>query len=158
MCCLKGLPSPARLIFTPEPASLNCLNCESVMTPNHQCEELISSSVAPVNCGSEPPAHSKSLGAFSESELSDDSTPPGSPVVLKRIIRPRKFCDLWYSGLSWYICAVFPHIGVFSPVAFLHYSSRCIVLQINIIIGVIFSFAKSFHNKTFCIIINSTNI
>ena len=92
--CLKGLPSPARLIFTPEPASLNCLNCESVMTPNHQCEELISSSVAPVNCGNEPPAHSKSLGAFSESELSDDSTPPGSPVVLKRIIRPRKFCDL----------------------------------------------------------------
>ena len=94
--CLKGLPSPARLIFTPEPASLNCLNCESVMTPNHQCLELISSSVARVKCGSTPPvtAHSMSLSAFSGSELSDDGTPPGSPVVLKRIIRPRKFCDL----------------------------------------------------------------
>ena len=100
----KGIPSPAPLVFTPVPASLNCLNCESVMTPNHQCEELISSSLAScgqaVNFGSEPPVTSpaKSFGAVSElkpsqSELSDDGTPPGSPL-LKRIIRPKKFCDL----------------------------------------------------------------
>ena len=97
----KGIPSPAPLVFTPVPASLNCLNCESVMTPNHQCEELISSSLAScgqaVNFGSVTTL-AKSLGDVSElkpsqSELSDDGTPPGLPL-LKRIIRPKKFCDL----------------------------------------------------------------
>ena len=87
---------------------MNCLNCESVMTPNHQCEELITSSLALCqaagNCDSEPPVTTlaKSLGAITElkvstpasqSDLSDDGTPPGSPL-LKRIIRPKKFCEL----------------------------------------------------------------
>ena len=105
--CLKRIPSPVPLVFTPVP-SVNCLNCESVMTPNHQCEELITSSLALCqaagNCDSEPPVTTlaKSLGAITElkvstpasqSDLSDDGTPPGSPL-LKRIIRPKKFCEL----------------------------------------------------------------
>ena len=34
----KGLPSPAPLVFTPEPPEKSrCLNCEAEMTPDHQC-------------------------------------------------------------------------------------------------------------------------
>ena len=98
--CSKVIPSPAPLVFTPVPASLNCLNCESVMTPNHQCEELVSSSSlcgqASVDCGSEPPVSTLAKRPElkeSQPELSDDGTPPGSPLM-KRIIRPKKFCDL----------------------------------------------------------------
>ena len=72
------------------------------MTLDHQCEELISSCVTSVNCGSKPPVTdlSKSLGACSESELSDD----GQGIVLPaktdlprrtpgRILNLKKFCE-----------------------------------------------------------------
>ena len=37
--CLKGLPSPAPLVFTPVPSRKSrCLNCEGEMTPDHQCQ------------------------------------------------------------------------------------------------------------------------
>ena len=37
--CVKGLPSPAPLVFTPVPSRKSrCLNCEAEMTPDHQCE------------------------------------------------------------------------------------------------------------------------
>ena len=43
--CMKGLPSPAPLIFTPVPSKeSSCLNCEAVMTPDHQCEATDSDS------------------------------------------------------------------------------------------------------------------
>ena len=36
--CTNGLPSPAPLVFTPEPPEKSrCLNCEAEMTPDHQC-------------------------------------------------------------------------------------------------------------------------
>ena len=39
--CLKDIPSPAPLFFTPvSPEKPKCLNCEGEMTPDHQCEEL----------------------------------------------------------------------------------------------------------------------
>ena len=35
--CTNGLPSPAPLVFTPEPPEKSrCLNCEAEMTPDHQ--------------------------------------------------------------------------------------------------------------------------
>ena len=34
---LKCIPSPGTLVFTPEKLNLNCLNCDSKMTPDHQC-------------------------------------------------------------------------------------------------------------------------
>ena len=40
--CSKDIPSPAPLVFTPEPpetSSLNCLNCDARMTPDHQCKD-----------------------------------------------------------------------------------------------------------------------
>ena len=37
--CVKGLPSPAPLVFTPVPSRKSrCLNCEAEMTVDHQCE------------------------------------------------------------------------------------------------------------------------
>ena len=60
------------------------------MTLDHQCEELISSSVASVDCGSEPP----------ESELSDDSQGIVLPAKTDlprrtpgRILNLKKFCE-----------------------------------------------------------------
>ena len=36
--CTNGHPSPAPLVFTPEPPEKSrCLNCEAEMTPDHQC-------------------------------------------------------------------------------------------------------------------------
>ena len=36
---VKGLPSPAPLVFTPVPSRKSrCVNCEAEMTPDHQCE------------------------------------------------------------------------------------------------------------------------
>ena len=36
---VKGLPSPAPLVFTPVPSrESRCLNCEAEMMPDHQCE------------------------------------------------------------------------------------------------------------------------
>ena len=43
--CSKGIPSPSPLVSTPRPVPANCLNCESVMTPNHQCPAPFSRSV-----------------------------------------------------------------------------------------------------------------
>ena len=39
---MKGFPSPAPLVFTPEKSS--CLNCEAEITPEHQCESTDSDS------------------------------------------------------------------------------------------------------------------
>ena len=39
--CAKGIPSPAPLVFTPVPPerlNLNCSNCDTKITPHHQCE------------------------------------------------------------------------------------------------------------------------
>ena len=37
--CLKGLPSPAPLGFTPVPSRKSiCSNCDAEMTPDHQCD------------------------------------------------------------------------------------------------------------------------
>ena len=101
--CLKGLPSPAPLVFTPVPTrESSCLNCEAEMTLDHQCEELISSSVTSVNCGSKPPVTdlSKSLGACSESELSYDGQGKVLPAKTDlprrtpgRILNLKKFCE-----------------------------------------------------------------
>ena len=40
---MKGIPSPASLVFTPvqpDTLSLKCLRCDAKMTPGHQCEDL----------------------------------------------------------------------------------------------------------------------
>ena len=42
--CVDSIPSPAPLIFTPKQLSLNCSNCDSKMTPEHQCEAIDSES------------------------------------------------------------------------------------------------------------------
>ena len=42
--CVKSIPSPAPLIFTPKESSLNCSNCDAKMTPEHQCEAMDSES------------------------------------------------------------------------------------------------------------------
>ena len=45
--CIKGFPSPAPLAFTPCKApseKSSCLNCDAVMTSDHQCEALSSDS------------------------------------------------------------------------------------------------------------------
>ena len=47
--CMKGIPSPAPLVFTPVPPErlkLNCSNCDAGMTPQHQCEALVSETEA----------------------------------------------------------------------------------------------------------------
>ena len=37
--CAEGTPSPAPLVFTPvTQQKSNCLNCEALMTVDHQCE------------------------------------------------------------------------------------------------------------------------
>ena len=49
--CMKGIPSPAPLVFTPVPPErlkLNCSNCDAGMTPQHQCEALVSETEAEV--------------------------------------------------------------------------------------------------------------
>ena len=49
--CMKGIPSPAPLVFTPVPPErlkLNCSNCDAGMTPNHQCEALVTETKAEV--------------------------------------------------------------------------------------------------------------
>ena len=49
--CMKGIPSPAPLVFTPVPPErlkLNCSNCDVGMTPQHQCEALVSETEAEV--------------------------------------------------------------------------------------------------------------
>ena len=74
----------------------SCWICDGALTPGHQCGDPPTPPVPPVT------TLAKSLGAIAElkvstpaslPELSDDDTPPGSPL-LKRIIRPKKFCDL----------------------------------------------------------------
>ena len=127
----------ALLVFTPVTASLNCLNCESVMTPNHQCEELIYSTLAScgqaVNFGSEPPVTThKSLGAVSElkpsqSELRTEWWWHPTRVAFIEKDHPTKEI-LW--SLIWADISVqfFLPLGFFSCF-FSHYSSRCIVLQ-----------------------------
>ena len=45
--CPTGIPSPVPLVFTPEPPeklSLKCLNCDTEMTLDHQCEAVDSDS------------------------------------------------------------------------------------------------------------------
>ena len=44
--CLKGLPSPAPLVFTPSKEKSSCLNCDAEMTPHHQCDAFDSD----INC------------------------------------------------------------------------------------------------------------
>ena len=43
--CIKDLPSPALLVFTPVPPKRSsCLNFEAEMTPDHQCRHMDSDS------------------------------------------------------------------------------------------------------------------
>ena len=47
--CSKAIPSPAPLVFTPVPPerlNLNCSNCDARMTPDHQCEALLTETEA----------------------------------------------------------------------------------------------------------------
>ena len=69
----KGLPSPAPLIFTPVPSKVSsCLNCEAVMTPDHQCEATDSDSSAKV-------------------------PGPSAPVILKKPVRMLDGSPIWTS-------------------------------------------------------------
>ena len=39
--CVKCLPSPAPLVFTPVlPEKSCCVNCDAEMTPDHQCDAM----------------------------------------------------------------------------------------------------------------------
>ena len=61
----EGCETPAPLVFTPvPPEKYNCSNCEAEMTPDHQCEAVIASSLS--------------------------STPPGLP---NRTIAEQKFSE-----------------------------------------------------------------
>ena len=62
-------------------AGVTCWNCDNLMEPDHQCEE--SSSCSP-----------GTVSGVNETTFSvKNCTPPGSPIQ-RRIIRPKKFCDL----------------------------------------------------------------
>ena len=63
---------------------VTCWSCDNLMEPDHQCEESSTSS-------------SNTVSSVNETALlGKNCTPPGSPIQ-RRIIRPKKFCDLYKS-------------------------------------------------------------
>ena len=80
--CAKGFPTPAPLVFAPvPPKKSSCLNCEAVMTPDHQCDAT----------DSLPPDLGKAKQGSVIAAGSQSSTPPGSPLRnIGRRIFPQK--------------------------------------------------------------------